>query len=490
MKRSVREWISRRYSVPEHFAHGRSVVAVLLAASLAGCASAPRGGVATSIAPDSLVRDAGSSDPWWQAFGSPALDTLIAEALRASPSVAAAEATLRQSEELVAARAGMNRYPQADAILGAQQQRVNPAMFGQPGTPREFGLQSATVSVRYRLDLTGGNRRALEALAARSDHQRFQLAGARLTLSAMIATAAVQQAQLSAQLDATQEILRQQEEDLTISGERVRLGAASPDEVLTHRSRVAQTRADLLAQQSLGQQNAHLLAVLAGREPGATLPPRFTLSDLKLPADLPAVVPSEVLRGRPDILAAEALMRAADAEHGVAVARLYPQLDLSASLGTQALTSGVLFGSGSAVWTLLAQLTQPLFNPGLRAEKRASLAAFDAAASHYQGVVLESLRNTADLLVALDHDARVLEELTSADEAARAALTSVQRQYALGSVGYREVLAAGQQAQQVRVALVSARAKQLLDAVALHQAVGGTTATPRDDEPTPKEEPR
>lgn len=118
------------------------------------------------------------------------------------------------------------------------------------------------------------------------------------------------------------------------------------------------------------------------------------------------------------------------------------------------------------------------------------MAAFDAAASHYQGVVLESLRNTADLLVALDHDARVLEELTSADEAARAALTSVQRQYALGSVGYREVLAAGQQAQQVRVALVSARAKQLLDAVALHQAVGGTTATPRDDEPTPKEEPR
>ena len=133
--------------------------------------------------------------------------------------------------------------------------------------------------------------------------------------------------------------------------------------------------------------------------------------------------------------------------------------------------------------------TQPLFNPP-PAEKRASLAAFDAAASHYQGVVLESLRNTADLLVALDHDARVLEELTSADEAARAALTSVQRQYALGSVGYREVLAAGQQAQQVRVALVSARAKQLLDAVALHQAVGGTTATPRDDEPTPKEEPR
>ena len=182
-------------------------------------------------------------------------------------------------------------------------------------------------------------------------------------------------------------------------------------------------------------------------------------------------------------------MRAADAEHGVAVARLYPQLDLSASLGTQALTSGVLFGSGSAIWTLLAQLTQPLFNPGLRAEKRASLAAFDAAASHYQGVVLESLRNTADLLVALDHDARVLVELTSADEASRAALASLQRQYALGSVGYREVLAGGQQAQQARVALVVARAKQLINAVALYQAIGGSPTRSRDTEPAPKEDP-
>lgn len=468
---------------------GRVTAALLLAASLAGCASGSRGEAAVSGAPSPQVRDASVPAAWWQAFGSPTLDTLIAEALLASPSVAAAEATLRQSEALLAARAGVNRYPQADATLGAQQQRVNPAMFGQPGAPREFGLQSATVSVRYRLDLSGGNRRALEALAARSDFQRFQMAGARLTLSAMIATAAVQQAQLSAQIEATQEILRQQEEDLTISGERVRLGAASPDEQLAHRSRVAQTRADLLAQQALGQQNAHLIAVLAGRQPGIASEPRFTLADLELPADLPSVVPSELLRGRPDIQAAEALMRAADAEHGVAVARLYPQLDLSASLGTQALTSGVLFGSGSAIWTLLAQLTQPLFNPGLRAEKRASLAAFDAAASHYQGVVLESLRNTADLLVALDHDARVLVELTSADEASRAALASLQRQYALGSVGYREVLAGGQQAQQARVALVVARAKQLINAVALYQAIGGSPTRSRDTEPAPKEDP-
>lgn len=475
--------------VRRHVRRGPVISALLLAASMVGCVTgAPR----TSSMPLALTppaRDTSLATPWWRAFGAPALDTLIAEALRASPSVSAAEATLRQAEALVAARAGVNRFPQADAGVGVQRQRVNPATFGQPGEPREFGLQSATVNVRYRLDLAGGNRRALEALAARSDYQRYQLVGARLTLAATIASAAVQQAQLSAQLEATEEILRQQEEDLVISRERLRLGAASPDEVFANQSRVAQTRADVLARRTLRQQNEHLLAVLAGREPGVGRQPQFSMADIELPANLPTVVASELLRGRPDIQAAEALMRAADAEHGVAVAKLYPQLDLSAALGSQALSSGVLFGSGSVVWTLLAQLTQPLFNPGLRAEKRAALAAFDAAASHYQGVVLESLRNTADLLIALDNDARIVVELTSAADASLAALASSQRQYALGAVSYREVLASGQAAQQVRMALVAARAKQLIDAVALHQAVGGTLTSSRDTQPSGSEQP-
>lgn len=467
----------------------RTVGSLLLATLLVGCASGGRvsRGAASDPAPHAV--DVSRPAPWWEALGSPALDTLIAEALQASPTVAAAEATLRQSEALVAARAGSNRYPQADASLGTQRQRINPAIFGQPGDAREFGLLSATVSVRYRLDLSGGSRHALEALAARSDYQRYQLDAARLTLSATIATAAVQQAQLTDRLAATVEILRQQEEEVVISRERLRLGAAAPDEVAASQSRAAQTRADVLAQQTLRQQNMHYLAVLAGREPGVGPLPRFTLSDLTLPADLPQVVPSEIVRRRPDIQAAEALLRAADAEHGVAVAKLYPQLDLSAALGSQAISSGVLFGAGSAVWTLVAQLTQPLFTPGLRAEKRASLAAFDAAASHYQSVVLEGLRNTADLLVALDNDARALDALTSADDASQASLSSVKRQYALGALSYREVLVAEQQAQQVRLALVAVRAKQLINAVALNQAVGGRPTPVRGDSLTGTERP-
>ena len=99
----------------------------------------------------------------------------------------------------------------------------------------------------------------------------------------------------------------------------------------------------------------------------------FTLAEFSLPDRLPVSVPSEWARRRPDILAAEAGLRAAHAELGVTFARQYPQLNLSASLGSQALTTSALFGGAAAVWNVVGQLSQPLFNAGLPAERRAAL---------------------------------------------------------------------------------------------------------------------
>src|SRR5690606_9174263 len=112
-----------------------------------------------------------------------------------------------------------------------------------------------------------------------------------------------------------------------------------------------------------------------GREPGRRSLPRFTLEDFSLPAELPLRVPSELARRRPDIRASEALLHAANAQHGAAIAKLYPQITISATFGSQALTAASLFGSGSLVWGLAGQLAQPLFRPGLRAEARAAEAA-------------------------------------------------------------------------------------------------------------------
>jgi NodT family efflux transporter outer membrane factor (OMF) lipoprotein len=422
--------------------------------------------------PQRLVTGKAIDAQWWRSFKSPKLDALIKTALTANPSLISAKATLRQAQEIHSAQAGSTLYPQVDAGFGAQRQRTNPSALGQVGEARTFSLYNASVGVRYNLDLAGGNRRALEALAARADYRRYELDAAHLTLASNIATAAITRARLAAQIEATAAILRSQEEQVNLARERVRLGQAAPDEVLALQTLAEQKRAELPTLRKQMQQTEHLLAVLAGRAPAAGGIPDFTLADFTLPTELPLIVPSELVRRRPDIQASEALLHAANAEYGVAVAKLYPQINLSASLGSQALTTGALFGSGSAVWSLVGQLTQPLFNPGLPAEKRAALAAFDASTANYQGVVLEALRNVADALRAVENDAQALAALAAADEAAHSSLRSVERQYQLGAASYVQLLIAQQQTQQTRLGLAAAQAQRLADSVALYQAMG------------------
>ncbi len=473
----------------------RMIVSTMVIGLLTGCAvgpdfkrpPAPAGTTYTATPPPDLtvaaptalgeaqrlVKGMPVNPQWWQELGSTRLDILIAEALQASPTLAAAQATLRQAQERYAAQAGSTLYPQAEANLSGQRQRFSPNSSGLTGDAREFGLYNASVGVHYNLDLAGSNRRALEALAARTDYQGYQLDGARLRLVGNIVNTAVTKARLAAQIQATETILRSQEEQLKLTGERVRLGQAAPDDVLPLQTQLEQTRAGIPLLRNQFQQSEHLLAVLAGRAPGADGLPAFSLQEFTLPALLPLIVPSELVRVRPDIQAAEALLHAANAEYGVAVANLYPQLNLSANLGSQALTTGALFGSNSTVWNLVGQLTQPLFTPGLPAEKRAALAAFDAAAANYQNVVLESLRNVADVLRALENDAQRLAALAAASTLSQRALDSMHRQYELGAASYVQLLIAQQQSQQTQIDLSEGQARRLIDSAALFQAMGG-----------------
>ncbi len=416
---------------------------------------------------------------WWRKFGSDDLNRLIEQAFQANPSLVSLQASLRQANELVMAYSGSTQLPQIDGTLGAQSQQQNPSSLGTTGNGRQFELYNASVGVRYKLDLAGGVRRQVEALMARADYRAYELDAARLALAGNIATAAMTRARLAMQWDATSRILQAQQEQLRLAHQRVRLGHASPDEVLSLQAQADQTRSTLPTLRKQLEQTEHLLAVLAGRAPGGASIPAFVLTDFKLPADLPVVVPSELVRVRPDIRASEALMMAANAEYGVALAKLYPQLNLSASLGSQALTTGALFGPGSAVWTLLGQLTQPLFNFGLPAESRAAQAAFEASAANYQAVVLDAFREVADSLRAVEHDARSLQALASADAAAQASWRSERRRYELGAASSLELLVVEQQAQQIRISLIAAQAQRLTDSVALYLAmgIGGVTGT-------------
>lgn len=414
---------------------------------------------------------------WWENFGSAKLNRYIEQAQRNSPTLESSQATLRQAQQAYAAQSGSSQFPQVNAKLGAQRQGTNNAGMGQAGGERVFELYNAGVTVSYNLDLFGGNRRLLESYAAQANYQQYQLEGARLTLAANVVTTAMMQAQYSAQINASGAILAAQQKQLDIARERLKLGAVARGDELALQTQLEQTRAGIPPLQNKLDQVNHLLAVLAGQAPGAAEVPQFALSDFSLPAELPVIIPSELVRQRPDIQASEALLHAASAQYGVAIANAYPQISLSANLGSQALAASSLFGAGSMIWGLAGQLAQPLFNAGLKAGAKSAEAGFDAAAANYRQTVLQALRNVADVLRALDNDAQTLQAQAAADKSAQAALELMQQQYQMGGASYLQLLSAQQQAQQTHINLIAAQTQRLTDSAALYQAMGGGWTT-------------
>jgi NodT family efflux transporter outer membrane factor (OMF) lipoprotein len=185
-------------------------------------------------------------------------------------------------------------------------------------------------------------------------------------------------------------------------------------------------------------------------------------------------VPSQLVRRRPDILAVEAQLHAATAAVGIATANLYPQINLSATLGQQALTPGKLFDTSSTAWSLISGLTQPLFDGGtLRAERRASLDALRASAAQYQQTVLDSFGQVADLLDALDHDAQLVAAQANARDTSEASLELARQSYQAGNSGILQVLDAQRERQRAELGFLEAQSHQYLDTIQLLLAVGG-----------------
>jgi NodT family efflux transporter outer membrane factor (OMF) lipoprotein len=413
---------------------------------------------------------------WWTLFHSAELDKVIHQALAGNPTLAAAQATLRQAQENLNALVGSALYPKVDASGSVSRQKISGAAFGQPNASfSPFTLYNASVNVTYAFDLFGGARRELEALQSQVDFQRFQLEAAYLTITSNIVTTAVKEALLRAELSATREIIAAEEKQVKVTEERFRLGGAARPDVLAQQTQLAQTRATLPPLEKELSQTRHQLAVLTGRLPSETADlPRFTLEGLQLPGELPVSLPSSLARQRPDIRAAEALLHAANAQVGVATANLYPQLTLSGSLGSEAVSSGALFKSGSGVWGISGGLLLPLFHGGeLNAKRRAAVAVFDQAAAQYRTTVLQAFQNVADVLRALDADANALRAQADADAFARDLLELTQKQFQLGAVSYLTLLNAERQYQQTRIGLVQAQALRFADTAALFQALGG-----------------
>jgi NodT family efflux transporter outer membrane factor (OMF) lipoprotein len=293
-------------------------------------------------------------------------------------------------------------------------------------------------------------------------------------LAGNVVTAAIREASLREQIAATQEIVELQERQLAITERLVNLGTAAQADAVAQRLDLAQIRAVLPDLQRQLEQVRHRLAVYIGQPPGAARLPEFTLTDLQLPSELPLSLPSELARQRPDIRAAEALLQQASARVGVATANLYPQITLSANVGSLASNGGDLFSSGSGFYLLGASLTQPLFHGGeLEAKRRSAVAAYEQAGAAYQEAVLQGFQNVADVLRALEADASKLKERTEAATQARSYHDITAARFKAGGVSYFFLLDAQRKLHGALIDRTQALADRYADSAALFQALGG-----------------
>lgn len=411
---------------------------------------------------------------WWALFRSTDLNQIVETALHKNPSLQAADAALRTAQASAQAQTGIY-YPSVGLSAGVVRQQVPAAYYGQAGGDlAPYNLYNANVSVSYKVDLFGSSRRLVESARAQAEYQQFQLEATYLTLTTNVVNAAIREAAQREQLEATQTILQSQQNLAKLIEQQFAIGTVSKIDTSSQNTLVANSQSQLYSFDKNLSVTRNMLVAYTGSYPGSANLPQFRLASLQLPSEIPKIIPSDLVRQRPDIRAAEAALKASNAQVGVATANLLPQLNLSASYGSQALTTAALFGPGSTMWTLGASIFQPIFQGGtLRAQRDAAKAAYDQAAANYEGTVVNAFQEVANALKSLEVAANTLASAASAEKNAGINLNLVTQQYKLGTTNYLVVLNSQTQYQQAKINLIQAQADRYTSTAALYAAIGG-----------------
>jgi NodT family efflux transporter outer membrane factor (OMF) lipoprotein len=408
---------------------------------------------------------------WWQAYHSKTLDALVEEGLAHNADIASATSSLLGAREALSAQVGSSELPYA-SLSGelAHERSIGLPDFGPPTSI--YKLYAGVINVGYDLDLFGGIRRANEASRAQVEMQALELRAARQVLAGNIVMTAIRAAALHEEIQATERLVELARTAEALTRQRYALGAAPHRDVLDALRAKETAAAALSPLRTQWAHDRHALAVLLGRTPEQA-PEDLPFASLTLPSDLPISVPSELVHTRPDILASEASLHAANAKLGLATANLYPQISLTGTYGSESFTRGEFLRSPTTVWGLAAGVTQPLFAGGsLRARQRQAQDDLESARERYRSAVLRAFQNVADALRTLEEDAHLESERKGAEGAARNFFEETERRYRLGSETILAVVNSEQTWQEERTNQIDSASARLLDTAALFEAIG------------------
>jgi multidrug efflux system outer membrane protein len=474
-------------SVHSSHRHRRSMFLAALAVFLSGCAvgpdyhrpkvSMPSAYSASLYAPTNQA----STDlvQWWRVFHDPQLDRLIQQATVANFDLRIAKSRVREAR----AQAGVARsalLPSANANGDYSRQRLsehapNGLQARGAGQSLEQNFFDAGFDMNWELDVFGGNRRALEAAKADVGATEESRRGVLLTVIGDVGHNYLDLRGLQKQLVVARDNLQLQEQTLTLTRDRSRAGLANELDTARAEAQTANTRSLVpLLEQDI-QRSIHRLSILIGKQPGELQ------GELSSPAPIPVAtpsipvgLPSDLIRRRPDIRQAEREVASTTARIGVATADLFPRFFLTGAAGLQSLNASDFFNAGSRFWSIGPSMRWPIFSGGrIRQNIKVQDARQEQSLIRYEQVVLTSLEEVENALVACAKEEEHHQALIQSEAANRRAVELADQRYRSGLVDFLNVLETQRSLLAVQDDLTRSERTTDQNLVRLYKALGG-----------------
>jgi NodT family efflux transporter outer membrane factor (OMF) lipoprotein len=467
-------------SIPLSVALGAMLYAVL-----AGCVSRGDWHATPAIAPQNLIAnrtlanatvapEAWPTDTWWTGYGDPQLDALIAESFEGSPSLEIAQARLRSAQSQ-ATRAKAAREPTTTVDAQVTKQRFPENGLYPPPYAGSFVTQGQlALDFSYEIDFWGRNREALASARATVQAAEADKAAARLALAVAVARAYFQLNLSHTFLDVTQANLAQQLSILDLTRQRVAAGLENTARVKQSEGQVALVRASVDATQANIDTTRNAIAALVGVGPDRGLDLQHP--QLSAPANivLPSTLPVDLLGRRPDVTAARWRVEAAARGVAASEAAFYPNVNLVAFAGLQAVGLSKLFDANDAIVGGGPAFSLPVFNRGqLRGALEAQQAQYDLSVGQYNQSLIDAIHDVADVMTNWAATDKETADARVALEAAQNSYDLTRQRYSAGLDNYLSVLSAENQVFLAQALIAELQSRRLTTSTDLIRALGG-----------------
>ena len=463
----------------------KAVAALLSCLLVTGCIADRDRDAPRPLAPSNLAagrtlataqvnEDAWPDDTWWHAYGDPQLDALMGEALAGSPSLQIAQARLREAQAL-ATSASAPRLPSTTVDAQATRQRYSAnSIYPPPFAGNWYTDGRVALDFGYDLDFWGHNREVLESARANVRAAEADHAAARLALTVAVARAYFNLNLQFALLDIANASLVQQNSILELTRQRATRGLENIARVKQSEGSVALTRAGVRYEEAAIKLIRAQLGALVGAGPDRGVDLQRPALQVPRKIELPSTLPAELLGRRPDIVAQRWRVESATRGVSAAQASFYPNVNLAAFAGFQAIGLGNLFNGGSGIVGAGPAVSLPIFNRRqLRGALQSRQAQYDYAVAQYNQTLIDAVNEVANVVTNWDGLVTEADEARTAEDAAQVAYSITSDRYRAGLDNYLTVLSSENQVFFTQALRAQLLARELNLTADLVRALGG-----------------